>query len=196
MVQDHDAIGIEDGVDAMGNRDDRPIFEHGAAQRALEHSVRLDINGRLSPVNGCLSYLSQAWLTVASSSTRILVGVRSARAKDINWRWPEERFEPGSSLQQRSLCTGLRRTHPTDLPVESVSSLTSFVDPGIQSALHPPHMLLQPGMLCIKVSAATPTKHRRQLTHQGRSTGRYRHGHGPGPGCLGRCPQTAPHPGE
>lgn len=47
MVEHHDTIGIEDGVDPMSNSDDGAILERVAAQRALQQSVRLNVNGSL-----------------------------------------------------------------------------------------------------------------------------------------------------
>ena len=36
-------------------------------------------------------------LTVASSSTRMFVGVNRARASETSWRWPCDKFEPKRS---------------------------------------------------------------------------------------------------
>lgn len=49
VVEDDDAIGIEDCVDTMSNRDDSPIPEHTATQGALEQSIRLNVNRSLLP---------------------------------------------------------------------------------------------------------------------------------------------------
>lgn len=60
MVEHDDAIGIEDGVDPMGDRDDGTILEHATPQRRLQECIRLDVNGGLYPlvlVDG-LSHLS------------------------------------------------------------------------------------------------------------------------------------------
>lgn len=47
MVQDDDAIGIEDRVDPMSDRDNGTIFKHAATQRVLQQSICLDIDGGL-----------------------------------------------------------------------------------------------------------------------------------------------------
>jgi hypothetical protein len=38
--------------------------------------------------------VSTSTAAVASSRTRMLLGVRRARAREISWRWPEERLDP------------------------------------------------------------------------------------------------------
>lgn len=47
VVEYHDTVRIENGVDAMRNRDDGSVLEHVAAQRHLEHSVRFNVNSGL-----------------------------------------------------------------------------------------------------------------------------------------------------
>lgn len=42
--------------------------------------------------------VSMSTAAVASSSTKMLVGVRRARDREISWRWPEDRFEPVRGL--------------------------------------------------------------------------------------------------
>jgi len=40
--------------------------------------------------------VSTSTAAVASSRTRMLDGVRRARARETSWRWPWDRFEPGA----------------------------------------------------------------------------------------------------
>lgn len=47
MVEHDDAIGIENGVDPMSDRNDGTILEHTTSQRCLQESIRLDVNGGL-----------------------------------------------------------------------------------------------------------------------------------------------------
>ena len=46
-VQHDDAVGIENGVYAMGDGDDGTVFEDGAAERGLEEGVGFDVDGGL-----------------------------------------------------------------------------------------------------------------------------------------------------
>ena len=46
-IEDHDSVGIENGVDSMRNRDDGPVMEHVTPERRLQQSIRLDVNGSL-----------------------------------------------------------------------------------------------------------------------------------------------------
>jgi hypothetical protein len=47
VVEHHDAVRIEDGIDAMSNGDDGSVLEYVAAQCHLEHGVRFNVNGSL-----------------------------------------------------------------------------------------------------------------------------------------------------
>lgn len=47
LVQDHDSIGIDDGVDAVRNRNDSAILEGATTQCALEECVCLHIHSGL-----------------------------------------------------------------------------------------------------------------------------------------------------
>lgn len=46
-VQHHDPVAVHDGVDAVRDRDDRPVLENTAAQHLLQQRVGFDIHGRL-----------------------------------------------------------------------------------------------------------------------------------------------------
>lgn len=47
MVQDDNAVGIEDGVDPMGDGNDGAVLEDVASQGRLEQRIRLDIDRSL-----------------------------------------------------------------------------------------------------------------------------------------------------
>jgi hypothetical protein len=84
LVQNDDPVGVDDRVDAVRNCDDSPIRKDAAAQGALQECVRLYINGSLSLLLARIVnqyQRSQETLTVASSRTRILLGVNRARAR-------------------------------------------------------------------------------------------------------------------
>ena len=46
-AQHDDAVRVEDGVDAVRDRDDGAVLEDVAPQRRLQHCVRLDVDGGL-----------------------------------------------------------------------------------------------------------------------------------------------------
>jgi hypothetical protein len=52
--------------------------------------------------------VSTSTAAVASSRTRMLEGVRRARARETSWRWPWERFDP------RGLLVEMRRRERAD----------------------------------------------------------------------------------
>lgn len=47
VVKYHDAVTVKDRVDAVRNRNDRPILEHIASQCGLQQCIRLHINSGL-----------------------------------------------------------------------------------------------------------------------------------------------------
>lgn len=47
VVKYHNAITVENRVDAVGDRNDRPILEHVASERGLQQCIRLHINSGL-----------------------------------------------------------------------------------------------------------------------------------------------------
>ena len=47
VIQHHDAVRVQDGVDAVRDRDDGAILEHATPQRGLQQRVRLDVDGGL-----------------------------------------------------------------------------------------------------------------------------------------------------
>jgi len=50
MVQDHDPVRVEDGVDAVRDGDDGAILEDAASKRTLDMCVRLDVHRSLYPI--------------------------------------------------------------------------------------------------------------------------------------------------
>lgn len=47
VVKHHDAVTVKDRVDAVGDRNDRPILEHVASESGLQQCIRLHINSGL-----------------------------------------------------------------------------------------------------------------------------------------------------
>lgn len=47
VIQYDDAVTVQDCVDAVRDRNDRPILEHIAAQCRLQHRIRFDIDSGL-----------------------------------------------------------------------------------------------------------------------------------------------------
>lgn len=47
-IEDHDAIGIKDSIDAMRNGDDGSLLEDITTQCRLKHGIRLDIHSSLT----------------------------------------------------------------------------------------------------------------------------------------------------
>lgn len=87
LVEDDDTIGIDDSVDAVRNRNDSAALENVAAQGALEQRVSLHIDRGLLDLLADAAYLiGTIALTVASSRTRMLLGVKRARASETSWR--------------------------------------------------------------------------------------------------------------
>lgn len=47
MAENHDTVGVENGVDSMGDCDNRPILEATAPQSRLEECIGFNIDGSL-----------------------------------------------------------------------------------------------------------------------------------------------------
>jgi hypothetical protein len=89
--------------------------------------------------------------TVASSSTRMLLGVKRARARETSCRCPWLRLDPVVKI------TGLNKIIPGDVNYKRMIR-TSFMDCSIKLAIHASDMVLQSRMSCrSSVSEAGPS---------------------------------------
>lgn len=90
LVQNDDPVRVNDGVDAVRNGNNGSIREDAAAQGPLQQCIRFHVHCGLEPLlaETDRQELGQNSLTVASSKTRMLLGVKRARARDTSWRWP------------------------------------------------------------------------------------------------------------
>lgn len=97
-VQYHNAVAVEDGIDAVCDGDDGAVLEDAASKHLLEERVGFNVDGSLGSGAGVLVKRQGRFqfdqLTVASSSTRMLLGVRSALASDTSCRCPWLRLDP------------------------------------------------------------------------------------------------------
>lgn len=89
MVEHDDAVGVEDGVNAVSNYRanismNPPLHDD---HDLLVIMVR-SLNILLRSVVCNMASVSTSTAAVASSRTRILLGVSSARASETSWRWP------------------------------------------------------------------------------------------------------------
>jgi hypothetical protein len=81
------------------NSYDAPVTEDAASQHLLQMCICFDINSglwirQLIPGRNHSVQLKGTGLTVASSRTRMLLGVSSARASETSCRCPWLRFDP------------------------------------------------------------------------------------------------------
>ena len=91
MIENNNSVGVHNGIDSVGDSDDRSILENVAAQCTLEHLVGLNVNGRSGFVEDCIlrSKSATMWqsnhsVTVLQHLPKMFVGVSSALAKEIN----------------------------------------------------------------------------------------------------------------
>jgi hypothetical protein len=102
LIQHDNAIAVKDRVDSVGDYNVLAFSMHEAGESVLLVMIVRSLNMLLRKVVCSIASVSISTAAVASSRTRMLLGVRRARANDISCLCPWLRLEPASWISADS----------------------------------------------------------------------------------------------